>query len=559
MPLFDVDEKRVKVKSFKYRLFYDEIHFPDVVTGQIASDPNLRLLRCNDSRRHNGKACDTRATLAPAWNHRITRMSVRGSLAWMGLAQLLSFALQFASTIIVARYLTAHDLGIYAAALAIVGLLSLVQTMGLPALIVREVELTDEIKASAFTINAIVGLLLSLAILGISYGGERLLGDPGVRYALLGLSPTPLLAIFSFLPAAMLEREGDFKTIALVGTAGTIAGTSAVILSAMAGTSYMSVVFGQWANVGTVTLAMNIAGAHHASLRPGLRAWRRVADFALQMLAVTGINNLSTRLSDVLLGYFTGLSALGLFNRASAFNGLLWNNIHIFIGRVMLVDYAALHREGVSLRERYIRTVAMITALLWPMFAGMAVLAGPVVVLLLGDRWLPAAAPLAILSVASALLVAITMTWELFAATDRMRVQTRIEFVRSLFALGTFATGCLISLNAAAAARILDAVFAIILYRRHINAMTDTRTRDFLGVYLRALGLTLLACGPAALAMAWNGWSAHSSWRLLAPSVMAGVLLWLAGLCALRHPLWEEIAAVLAPRWRRLVRRRSGG
>ncbi|WP_336966225.1 oligosaccharide flippase family protein [Sphingobium aquiterrae] len=482
-------------------------------------------------------------------------MSIKKSLAWMGLAQLLSFALQFASTIVVARYLSAHESGIYAAALALVGILALIQTMGLPALIVREETLTDEVKASAFTVNALVSMLLSVAIVALSFGGEAMLGDVGVRYALLGLAPTPLFAIFSFLPAAMLERDGDFKGIALVGTAGSIAGTSVVIASAVAGMSYMSIVFGQWANVATVTIGMNIAGRHHVALQPSLRAWRRVADFALQMLAVTGVNNLSTRLSDVLLGYFTGLSALGLFNRASAINGLLWNNIHLFIGRVMLVDYAALVRDGQSLRDRYIRTVEMITALLWPLFMGLTILAGPIVVTLLGERWLLAATPLALLSFSSVILASITMTWELFAATDRMRAQTRIEIVRSIVALAAFTAGCLISLNAAAAARILDAVFAVILYRKHINDMTDTRTRDFAGAYLRALGVTALACGPAAAVMLAYGWAARTPVAALAPAVLLGIILWAAGLYALRHPLWQEVSGVIA---HRLASRRIG-
>ncbi|MDF0543244.1 oligosaccharide flippase family protein [Sphingobium sp. H39-3-25] len=475
-------------------------------------------------------------------------MSLKRSLAWMGLAQLLSFALQFASTIVVARYLTAHESGIYAAALALVGILSLIQTMGLPALIVREATLTDEVKISAFTVNALVSLLLCVAIAGLSFGGEALLGDAGVRHALLGLAPTPLFAIFSFLPAAMLEREGNFKTIALVGTMGSIASAAVVITAAIAGMSYMSVVFGQWANAAALAIGMNIMGRHHVALQTSLRGWRRVADFALQMLAVTGINNLSTRLSDVLLGYFAGLSALGLFNRASAINILLWNNIHLFIGRVMLVDYAVLVREGQSLRDRYIRTVAMITALLWPLFFGIAVLAGPIVVTLLGDRWIEAATPLALLALSSALLAAITMTWELFAATDRMRTQTRIEMIRSIVALAAFAAGCLISLNAAASARILDAVFAIVLYRKHINDMTDTRTRDFTGIYLRSLGLAALACGPAAAIMAAYRWSAHTPLTLLAPGVMLGIILWIAGLYALRHPLWQEVGGVIATR-----------
>lgn len=473
-------------------------------------------------------------------------MPIKNSLLWMGLAQGISFLLQFGSSLVVARYLSPHETGIYAAALSIVSLLSMAQTLGLSALIIREKDLTAELTGSAFTINALVSVVLAAIIFAISYAGEALLGDAGVRHALFALAPIPLLGIVSFLPAAMMERRGEFKTIALIGTAGTIAGAIVIVAAAILGQSYMSVVYGQWTNACIVTFAMAIVGREHARVRPGLTAWRSVADFALQMVAVSGINNLSTRSSDVFLGYFSGLASLGFYNRASALNGLLWTNIHLFIGRVMLVDYAELYRQGISLRERYIRTVEMITALLWPLFIGLAILSQPIVTLLFGPRWQFAATPLAMLAIASAIQVAITMTWELFAATDRMRVQTRVEIIRSIFALVTFVGGCLISLNMAAAARIVDALFALYLYRPHLNAMTDTRFRDFIPAYRRAALLTVAACGPSAVLMIFANEASTNLFRLAA-AILGGVLLWVILLFVLDHPLRGELRGMLFP------------
>jgi O-antigen/teichoic acid export membrane protein len=139
--------------------------------------------------------------------------------------------------------------------------------------------------------------------------------------------------------------------------------------------------------------------------------------FGLQMLATSGLHSIGGRLSDICLGKLQGLGALGIYNRAGSLNGLLWNNVHMIVGRVMFVEFAGLHREGVGLRDRYIATVDVVTALLWPAFAGLALISGPVIMVLYGERWLPAALPMALLSVSSIILVSITMTWEIFTAT----------------------------------------------------------------------------------------------------------------------------------------------
>ncbi|WP_419827840.1 oligosaccharide flippase family protein [Sphingomonas sp.] len=468
-------------------------------------------------------------------------MDVKRSLAWLGAAQLLSFTLQFAASVVLARHLSLREAGIYAAALAVAGVLALIQTLGLQALIVREEELTDEVSATAFTVNALISLLLAAALLAISAAGGRWLGDPGVGRVLRAVAVVPLFAIFAFLPSAILERHGRFREIAVATTAGSVAGAVATMWLVTQGFGYMSAAYAQWATGLVAAIAINLLGFRHASLRVGFSAWRRVAEFGFQMLAVTGINQASTRLSELVLARFLGLPALGLFSRASSLNGLLWTNIHLLVGRVMLVDFAGLHRGGASLRPRYLQTVEIVTALLWPVFAGLAVLAPPFVQMIYGPRWVPAAAPLALLALSSLVQVAITMTWELFAATGELRAQTRIEFIRSLLALAAFVGGCLVSLEAAAAARVADALFALALYRPHLDRMTGTRTADFWPIYARSALLTLVACAPAAALMVWRGWSAATPLPLVLASVAAGGGLWVAALMATRHPLIAEL------------------
>ena len=62
----------------------------------------------------------------------------------MALAQGSALVLQFAASVVLARYLTPYETGIYAVALAIVGVLSLMQALGLQSLIVRKEILTPK-------------------------------------------------------------------------------------------------------------------------------------------------------------------------------------------------------------------------------------------------------------------------------------------------------------------------------------------------------------------------------------------------------------------------------
>jgi O-antigen/teichoic acid export membrane protein len=472
-------------------------------------------------------------------------LSLKRSLAWMALAQGCSLVMQFAASVVLARYLTPYETGIYAVALAMVGILALMQALGLHSLIVREENLTQDIRTTVFTLNVCISLLLSLSIAAISLFGGSFLNDKGVQETILALAVTPLFGIFSFLPGAELERGGNFQTLALVGIASNVAGTIATITLAIHGFSYMSIAYAQWVTVGAQALILNIVAYRYASYRFGYKAWRRVGQFGLQIFAVSSVTSLSMRISDIMLGRLLGLGALGIYNRASGLNGLIWNNIHLVIARVVLVDFAALHRRGIPLRDRYLRTLEIMTATLWPAFAGLAVFARPFIMTVYGEKWLPAALPLMLLATASMIKVGISMTWEVFAVMGEVRAQTRIVCTRVALSLPIFLAGCTISINAAAVAAVVEACLAFLLYAPHLNRMTKTSLADFLPIYARSALLTILAVTPAALIMVSFRMSADVPHSFEGGAVVAGLILWTCGLLVLRHPLAEEMRVTL--------------
>lgn len=470
-------------------------------------------------------------------------MSTRRSLAWMAAAQASYFALQFGGSVVLARLLNPHDMGVFAIALAMAGLLALIQAFGLNNLIVREAELKPSLAATAFTINAGLGVLMSAVTAGLGLFGGVLLGDDGVARVLMVLAVLPLVAIFEFLPAARLEREGAFRTLAIIKAGRSAIAMGLTVALAFAGHSYMSLAWGQVAGAVFNVLALHVIAWRHVSLRLALDDWRAVSRFGGQMLAISGVNTVADRVAEILLGRIIDLAALGLYSRASSMFNLLWNNIHIVLARVLLVDFADLARRGIPFRDRYLRVVAVMTGTLWPAFAGLAILSGPFINLVYGPKWLGAAVPLSMLSIAAIILVSITMTWQVFVVSGETSRQARIEIVRSGFGLILFCAGAFVSLSTAAAAKIGDALFSYVLYRPHIRRMTGTTGPDLRPIYLKSGLATGAAIAPAAaLMIAYRG-AATTPLPYVAMAVALGMALWLVSLRLVRHPLHAEITA----------------
>lgn len=472
-------------------------------------------------------------------------MNFRRALTWTTVSQVAFFLLQFGGSVVLSRLLTLHDMGVYAAAGAIIGVIWLLQAFGLNGLIVREHDLPREVIATVFTVNTAINLVIAAGLAGLGLFGGGFIHTPGVLQVLAGTSILPLLSSFEFMPAAMLERHGQFRALAVIGTSRNVVSTAVTLGLAFAGYSYMSFVYANL--VGTVVSATvaNILARRHRTVGVGLSEWRRVLGFGAQLMGVSLVNSISARISDLSLGRLQGLAPLGLYNRAASLNGILWDNIHLVVGRVLFVDFAQVKREGRSLRERYLLTLEVMTAVLWPAFTGFAVLVGPFILTVYGAKWTGAAEPMIFLAAASIVQVSITMTWEVFVVSDNLKAQTRIEFIRTPVGLALFVGGCCVSITAAAAARLLDAVFSMLLYRPHLERMTQTRLSDALPIYARSALLTGLAVAPAAALMTAYGRSPATPLVYVLGSVAGGMALWAGGLAALRHPLIDEALRLL--------------
>lgn len=468
------------------------------------------------------------------------QVSMRRSVLWMGFSQGCLFVIQFGGSVVMARLLTPYEMGVYAVAAAVVGLLTALRAFGLSAFLIRELNLTPEVVASVFTINAMLSVATAAAVIALSNTGAQMLGEPGVQAVMVLLAITPILTIFDIMPAALLERSGAFKTMALAGLARTAVSIGATIILAVQGHSYMSIVYGNLVGAVFGTAWMNVVGWRYVSLRMGLHDWRRITRFGLQMLTITGVGSISVRLSDILLGRLIGLGALGLYSRASGLHSMLWDNLHQIVARIMFVDFAEQRRRGMSLRGAYLRVTALVTALLWPAFAGLGILAGPVIHTVYGPDWVGAAWPLSLLAVSGMVLVSNTMAPETYIVCSETARQLRYETKRAGTGLLLFTFGCLDGLAWAAASRIGEAACGVAYSRRDILRMTDTRMADYRPIFGQSALLTVAACSPAALVMAVNAWSSQTSLVAIAGAVALGVAAWGVGLWLLQHPLFVE-------------------
>ncbi len=473
-------------------------------------------------------------------------MSVRKSLAWALSGQASSFLLTLTGSILLARLLSPREMGIYAVANATVGVLSIIGAAGISAFVIRETEMPARRLASAFTLNTMLCLLIATLIFGSSAWAAHFMKEPGVERILRHVAIIPLISIFDFRPSAMMQRDMRFRQTAIIATTAALLTSGTQVGLAFAGFSYMSMAYASITGAAFVALADNIVGRRYVGFALSLSDWRRISAFGLRMLTISGVANLAQRASEIILGRLLGVSALGLYSRASNIANLIFFQVYGTATRFTFTKLSKDHRETGSVTDTFLISLEMIISFMWPMMIGMAILSGPVIEILYGPKWIGAAPVLSLLMIAQFFILAFGMNWELFVIHDEIKRQTRFELIRAAFGTAAFAIGCAFSIAAAALGRIVEALFGLVLYLPHMSRLSGASVNRIAGVYARSLALTAAATFPALVLMMSSGWSPHVNRVLLAGSIALGVGAWLATLFLIDHALTREIRKILA-------------
>src|SRR3954451_20541934 len=175
---------------------------------------------------------------------------------------------QFLVVIVFARYLTKSDNGVVAAALIVIALGQLFTDSGFAAAVVQREDLTDDHVRSAFALSLLTGLCMTIIVYVTAPLTADFFHDATVAPVMRGLSFTFLLQAPGLIAQALLQRDLDFKSIAIAESVSYFLGFAAVgVIMAMSGAGVWSIVVAQLAQAALLTSIMLIRRPHPKSLR----------------------------------------------------------------------------------------------------------------------------------------------------------------------------------------------------------------------------------------------------------------------------------------------------
>jgi O-antigen/teichoic acid export membrane protein len=321
------------------------------------------------------------------------------NVQWVAVSQGCRFAISFVSISIFARLLPTADFGLMAMATVATNFASIFSNMGTTAALIQRDELTDELRNTVFWLNIVFGLATG----GLVALGSPLIAwafdDPALQNVLLFLSIAFPLGSAGASSLALLERSGQFGSIAIAEVSSAIVGAAVGIAVAGNGGGILGLIVMALVTTALSTTLFLVLCPWRPTLRWSRKEFQKefqgLLHFSGNLVGFNIINYFASNADGMLIGRFLGAFDLGLYNIAYRIVLQPMQNLTYVAHRALFPIFSARQTDLALIGKNYLRLQTFISLVTAPLMLGLWSVREPFVAALLGDEWHGATAVIA--------------------------------------------------------------------------------------------------------------------------------------------------------------------
>lgn len=359
------------------------------------------------------------------------RRRATASISWVVAERWASRLLSLGVLAILSRVLGPSDFGLISMATAVVALVQVFVDSGFSRALVQRKSLVDLDVSTAFWASVAMSVVLAGGLALCAPFIAALLGEPQLAPVIQALSLSlPLLAL-SQTPAAMLERDLDFKPLSIRQLIGTVGGALVAIPLALLG-------FGVWALVAQTVigaLCATIALWASTSWRPSLQfSWgslRGLWSVGGAILGIDLLDAIQANIDKLVVGAFFDPTTLGYYFLAQRVGTILIELVTSVMSRVSLTTFSRVQDDRQRVDRIFRQLTFAASAVSVPVFGLVAVFAEQIVNGVFGPGWEQAVPILWILAPGWALGAVMYFDRNVLIATEHTRAALILAVVQN--------------------------------------------------------------------------------------------------------------------------------
>lgn len=424
--------------------------------------------------------------------------SVTSSFIWKFFERFSAQGINLIVQIALARIIAPEAFGALAILTVFVNIASIFVQKGIGTSLIRQAEIDDLDCDSAFWMSELVAaLLFAMMVLGSSHIAA-FFHVPDLSMGLVAISTSLFFGGLSCIQNSLLVRDMKFKAIFYRGLIASLISGAFGIGLAVAGCGLWALIAQTLSNQMVLIAVMWAQLEWRPSFRFSFTRLKTIFNFGGSVLASELLSYLVEAARSLFIGREFSAAQLSYYDRGQTYPATLMRGIYDTVGGVLLPVFSKLQKEPEKLANECARYLGLVFYIVTPAFVIFAASSEAVLVLLLTEKWQPAAAFCTLFCIAQVFQPIQGVFRQAIYAVGRSPIILRIEVVKD--------------------------VFSIVLLICAIPFGPLGIAVSF--VVTMAISAVLMGCGAMKLLPLSFRMVANSIWKTVLTSVLTFVVLW---------------------------------
>jgi len=310
---------------------------------------------------------------------------------WMTTSTVISTVFQFIQIAILARLLEPTDFGIVSVSTMLISFFSMFTNLGFNNSIIYKQEKNIGTLSSLYFLNLFLGLVIFIIVLSCAPFIADFYNEPRLKDIIRVASLFFLIVYFGQIYSILMQKELQFKKLALIDIVGSSIGIVTTITFAYSGFKEYSLIYGQLSMQVFKTLSQICLG--RSLFMPKLHykylEIKEHLKFGVYNLGDGIVGFLQSNSDNFLIGSMLGVKALGYYTLASQLAVFPMTRLNPIVLQVAYPIIAKMKENASEVKKAYLKILDFLSYCNIPLLGGLYITSDSVVPLIYGAGWEP--------------------------------------------------------------------------------------------------------------------------------------------------------------------------
>lgn len=360
---------------------------------------------------------------------------------WSFIDNVANLGTSFLVGLILARLLTPAEYGIMGMIAIFIAISTSIIDSGFSNALIRKVHVKQIDYNTVFYFNLIVSIVLYLLLFISAPAIGLFFKEPILVDVLRVIGWVLVINAVAIIPRTILVKTIDFKTQTKVSLISSIVSGVVGIGMALANCGVWSLVGQQLSRQFLNSLLLWCYCRWIPKWEFSMQSFKEMFNFGYKLLLSGLLDTIYKDIYYVVIGRFYSSADLGQYTRAQQFSTIFSSNLTTVVQRVSYPVLSSIQEEQERLREAYRRIIKITMLIAFACMLGLAAVAKPLLVILIGEKWLPAVVLLQLLCLSGMLYPLHAINLNILQVKGRSDLFLKLEIIKKIIAIGPIFIG----------------------------------------------------------------------------------------------------------------------